>query len=194
MKLTRALGATAAASALALMPGVAHADTDVHTDFTGDVVSLDFGDEGEDWTPQPTRTEGDIVSTRVSHLDRKVRIKIRFAELSRTGRGANQYLVLRSDKGKRYLLIDSSGGKWAGRTRFTNANDDKVPCTGISHKIDYVANTVLAVVPRTCLGNPRWVRAGIGTITFGASDFFVDDARTQGNIYDNPVLGPRVRR
>jgi len=194
MKLTHTAGAIAAAATLVLAPAVAHADTDVHTDFTGDVVSTSFSSNTEEWTPEPTRTEGDIVSTRVSHLDRKVRIKIKLAALSRTGRGWDFYYVLRTNIGKRYLDLDATRGRWAGKPRLTNANDKTVSCTGLSRSIDYVNDAVLVVIPRSCLGNPRWVRVGIGSIGLGSTKVFVDDARTQGNIYNLPVLGPRVYR
>jgi hypothetical protein len=57
-----------------------------------------------------------------------------------------------------------------------------VRCAGLRHTIDYRTHTVRISVPRTCLGNPTWVRVGADTATWSEAReaYHSDDALRRG--------------
>ncbi len=199
MKLIRTLAVSTAAAVLVLAPTAANAESKVHVDPTGDVAM--FSDEGlseaEDPTPVPApgRVEGDIKSIRVTHLAATVRVALAYKELNRSGFARFVGLRILSDKGVRQVEADAFRGRWYGSHTFTNGNDDELRCAGLTHKFDYVKNTVLIVVPRTCLKNPRWVRvAGMSGSMDTDFTMYFDDARSSNYFGESYVYGPKVRR
>jgi hypothetical protein len=57
--------------------------------------------------------------------------------------------------------------------------------------IDYTKNTTVLVVPGSCLGSPRWIRAGAGMTILSGSTQYVDDGLS-GTAGDALTLGPRL--
>jgi hypothetical protein len=54
---------------------------------------------------------------------------------------------------------------------------------------------VLTVIPRSCLGNPRWVRVGALAVTVDTNKVaHYDDARSSTISDATPIFGPKVRR
>ena len=53
-----------------------------------------------------------------------------------------------------------------------------IRCAGFDHTIDYTANTVQLSVPRSCVGNPRWVEVnyvGLGNVDARLRNAYGDD-------------------
>jgi hypothetical protein len=49
-------------------------------------------------------------------------------------------------------------------------------CRGITHTVDYARETISVSVPRSCLGNPRWVQVTPGAVGMTpAGDVYVDN-------------------
>jgi hypothetical protein len=93
-----------------------------------------------------------------------------FATRMRTNEGAYRvaYTIGDSDLPEGMSLVT----KRRGATR----------CDGLSHRIDYEANTIKMSVPRSCLGGPRWVR-------FTSAHFAYDGrAETSDQPHDNGVV------
>ena len=67
-------------------------------------------------------------------------------------------------------------------------------CRGVRHSIYYTANLMRVSIPASCLGHPRWIKAGLGTVEAAEPTFFVDDGHTDGKVYDEPKSGTRVYR
>ena len=80
-----------------------------------------------------------------------------------------------------------------GRVIMTKGTGRRVKCHGLSTKVDYVGQRVTVSVPRSCLGRPRWVKVGIATVRF-ADSILLDDAQTDGKLYQNPKYGPLVKQ
>lgn len=194
MRLTSALGALTIATALVLVPGSSQAEVKAHTDATGDVfVSPESDGAGENFTPAPDRVEGDVTGVRVAHRANKVKLTLRYRELSRTGFANIHSFRIRTEKVVRDVTVFGITGHWRGEAEMSTARGRTVSCA-LSHTIDYATNRVTVLVPRSCLSNPRWVRvgaAGIGIDDDGNT--YADDARSTG-LHDSFVLGPRVRR
>jgi len=194
-KFVRSALVVAAAAVIPLVPTAAHADRYTYADHTGDVVSFTGGSDTA--TPAPERVVGDIAASAVAHRRGSVTVKMRYRDLTRGDEIAAHLFVIRTSRMTRDVTVVAAQGYYGGRVVMTKPSGKKVSCR-IARKIDYVANTVTASVPRSCLGQPRWVKVGMAGILFtglGSSDMqYVDDARTNGNLGSNPRFGPRVYR
>jgi hypothetical protein len=194
MRLVRPVVLVVAAAAVALAPTAAHADRHTHPDPAGDVVST-AGEAGTT-TPQPTRTNGDIVSSTVIHKGRRVVLQLQYVDLAPSPETHAHAFVLRTPSMRREIDLVATDSVWGGRVFMIKPGGTKVRCH-VRKKLDYEANTATVAVPRSCLGNPRWVRVGMANVTFTGFDAadtqYIDDAQATG-IGTRPVLGPKVRR
>jgi hypothetical protein len=186
--------ALAAASSMILAPLPAYAETITTHDAANDVVSQGLDDE-EATTPEPGRTEGDVLSMRVLHGPRNVRVTLRVAQLSRTkGLTAAHSFSFRTNEGRRAdLILYVTDGDWQGQQMWEVNGKDRT-CHGLRTHIDYSAATVRAVVPRRCLSNPRWVRVGGGDGMLEGDELYADDVNRSGTVGFDAKLGPRVHR
>jgi hypothetical protein len=185
--LRRSLLSTAAvlatAAGLTLGPtGTADAKTIYNTDARGDVAKF-VGDSGGSLAA-PNQRNGDIVRTKLWHAT-KVGITSHFADIRRTGDVRADILELATNEGVvREVALYAAPGHWAGETEITGPRGGKKRCAGITHEIDYAANTVTIRVPRSCLSNPRWVRIGFASLvgTERNQTATVDDALRDGGM------------
>ncbi|RNL62118.1 hypothetical protein EFK50_09925 [Nocardioides marmoriginsengisoli] len=196
MKLNRPLAAIATVALLAI-PTAASADTIVRGDARGDVqvVKLDKdGDVVGEAAPAPDRAQGDATGVKVTHTKKSVRVLTRYRDLVRSGYQLHQ-LEIRTGSRARILQIEALPGSWKGKATLYTWAGKKARCS-TSHTIDYAKNTVLAVVPSKCLGNPTWVRIGSGAITsYDGNQLYFDDALVTGGTFDSPnALTGRVYR
>ncbi|MFC5731412.1 MULTISPECIES: hypothetical protein [Nocardioides] len=169
-----AVATVAAITTLILAPGVAHADSWTHTDPARDVVAFD--DEGAE-TPAPEVERGDIRRVRITHSSTRVRIRYTMRETF----GANHGLVhaIRTPRNQFWLVrFRADGLRHNGL--FLDQGEKEIRCRGIDWSIDRARATVIVSVPRSCLGRPRWVRAGVGVQSVGADAAHVDDGLRVG--------------
>jgi hypothetical protein len=192
-KLTSVLVA-AAAALVVVQPATAHADSYVRHDALADVVILNDDDSQ---TKDPTRADGDIVTSGVSHYGRRLGLSMSFSELGTQQEAAQYVWFLRTNEGKRRTLVifAEPGQGWWGAIV---SNRGMVKCRGLSTRVDYVAKRVQAVVPRRCLSAPRWVQVqpAVGTMNESGPEEFmmwVDHANVNG-YFSRGAWGPRVRR
>ncbi len=180
-------------AALALAPLPAQAASVTTRDAARDVVSQ-AGDQGPT-RPEPLRAEGDVLSMRVTHGTRAVRIRLQTSQLTRDPQQTTAHVfALKTNEGRRAdLSIYVDGSRWQGQRWFTLNGRDR-SCRGLRTHIDYRAGMVTAVVPRRCLSNPRWVRVGGGIGVDSDSRLYADDVSRDGTIGHELALGPRVRR
>ncbi len=184
--------AVAAATGLALLvPAEAQAGSYVRPDAASD-VSSSTGDGP--FVRTPSRVEGDIRSSGVSHAGRRVLVAIGFAQLTQTTELTGHLFQLRTNKGRiRIVTVVAGPGHWAGRTVMQKPNGRMVRCR-FGTSVDYATDRVRVSIPRRCLGRPRWVKVGMIAVTIQDDVFFADDALTDGILRANPVYGPIVRR
>ncbi len=194
MKLLRS-GTLALVTTLAVgVPAAASANSYVLPDPSGDVVKYD-NQQDNTATAVPLRTEGDVLSSGVTHGKKRVKMAMRVDELAASGDGATFYFRIGTKKKIRFLYINTSPGEWAGVKSFKKGDSSKsARCRGINWSIDYVDDIITASVPRKCLGKPKWVHVGMAVATYEEPAAFVDDAGTDGYIGDEPKWGPRVFR
>ncbi len=181
------------AAALAAAPLPAHAASITTSDAARDVVSQ--ADDQGPTQPEPLRAEGDVLSMRVTHGNRAVRIRLQAAQLTRDPQQTMAHVfALRTNEGRRAdLSIYVDGSRWQGQ-RWWTVDGRERSCRDVRTHIDYQAETVTATVPRRCLSNPRWVRVGGGIGVDSDSRLYADDVSRAGTIGHELVLGPRLRR
>lgn len=175
--------------------GLASAQRWVHADPSGDAVTL-IDDESTP-TVAPDQKQGDVVQTTISHTRTKVVIRVRMRAVPRDDWMA--FGVVRTPRATFDLMqMKLGGGRHFAITK--GDGDRDVRCAAKSSRIDRTA--LVFTVPRSCLGNPRWIRAGVGVVTFDGSFLdeseeelatYADDALRR-SIGDDIRLSPRLRR
>jgi hypothetical protein len=186
----------ACAVALALAsPTVAHADSRTLVDARGDVWAMDTP-EGDQPAQVPDRLQGDILSTVFAHKSRQVVVRTKFAQLDRWGFFSIMAIKLRTNTGMLRRI-----GLYAGPDRETNrwrgilirGNGRPMRCA--SHQIDYDAEVAEIRIPRSCLGNPRWVQGSLAAGTVSRSGtFFADNPLNDGPTARLPDFTGRILR
>jgi hypothetical protein len=186
--------ALAATTALVLAPLPAFADVHTVKDATHDVVSQGIDDDVLTH-PEPAREEGDALAVRVKHGKQVVRMNLQTAQLTRDAKSTVVHSFdLRTNEGRRAeLLVYVSGRRWQGKQMWSVNGRDRT-CRGLRTHIDYSAGTVLAVVPRHCLSDPRWVRVGAGSGMLTGDRLYADDVSLAGRVEHDLAYGPRIRR
>ena len=179
----------------------AYAEKVVHADATADVISWGWDDEKEAETtvPAPEQRNGDILRTVVQHRLRKVILTTSYAELRRLDPASHFVSIVTNESVRRHVEVAPTATRPQGRVLFSTGSGRTVSCTGLERRIDYLANTLRLVIPRSCLSAPRWVRVGFGAVRTRETDLtpqtFVDDANLQGAVGSaHPTYGARVRR
>lgn len=177
----------------------AYAEKVVHVDASADVIAWGWDNETETEisVPAPEQTNGDILRTVVQHRLRKVILTASFAELRKADPATHFVSIVTNESLRRHVEVAATVARPQGRVLFSTGFGRAVRCTGLERRIDYLANTLRLVIPRSCLSAPRWIRAGIGAVRTHDAEMqtFVDDANLQGAVGSaHPTFGARVRR
>lgn len=210
--------------ALLLLPAPATAATWSASDARRDVTTTDFSPEPEPcgtYTDRvvPTDRTTDITRLAVAHGPRSVRIVVGYRDLdARSGHSTTIYL--RTSAGDHEVHVDR-GEAW-GRVRtviaempdydaiadaaaqhecgFASYGLVGMSCSGLHGDLDPRRDRLVVTMHRSCLGGPRWVRAGASAYSFDAQDSevplhhdrWVPKGTKDPGGFDGPY-GPRVR-
>ncbi|WGX98407.1 hypothetical protein [Nocardioides sp. L-11A] len=169
--------AAALAGALGLVatgPGLASAADLVHTDPARDVVTASFSSDKEQVAPGERGI--DIRKVRVSHGTDTLVIHLRTR-----GRLPRKGVILNA-------AVRTPGGTYdLAHLRFAGATESAlviggtaVPCAGFG--AEQGRRTATFTVPTACIGDPAWVRVGVGVARTSGKRFYADDglSRTTG--------------
>jgi hypothetical protein len=191
--LLRGLVAALTATAL-LVPTAAHAGKSVHRDAVGDVVSMSMEDESEELTPAPDQKRGDVTRTVANHRAKRVTFKVKMRELPR--RASMHGISTRIITKQRSYSLDIFRPGFGKDAILSTRRGKVIECEGLSHARNDKRRTVSFSVPRSCLGDPRWVRLGAGVFHISnGTKAFLDESHRDG--LDRPrniAVGPKVRR
>jgi hypothetical protein len=157
-----------------------YADRMAHRDARHDVMRIVGGGSLDDLVAAPRVRDPDVIRTVVAHRRHNVVLRLKFADLQR--RGAKlQLATIRTDTktdGVYGLTLISGPGMVMV---FLDNTEGPARCYGLGYRISYHRNLVQLSVPRSCLGNPRWIRAGQGVIGLvGKGNVYVDDGLQDG--------------
>jgi hypothetical protein len=154
----RILGTTMAAALIVSLGAPAYAAEVTLRDKAGD-VSEGRVDSPGGYVYQSDVREGDVVRTTFRHGPRNIVVTSTFRALDGVGEYHGYYLRLQTARKLfREVDLEAGPGDWRGRTTVTRGDGKRISC-GVTHLINYATNTVRVVVPRTCLGKPKVVRA-----------------------------------
>jgi hypothetical protein len=187
-------------------PHSAFAESWSDGDRRGDVVGTHFEPEPEPCgTTTPidasANTTNDMRRLSVDYAGRFVMAKVRFEDLKKKG-GHVTSVTLRTDRHDyeatviRYRSrVDVSVTKVRplppppdGQECYSIVRGS-APCYAASGGLNVRRDFVRIRVPRSCLGQPAWVKAGARSYSLGGSDFY-DDSYSFGT----RQFGPRVHR
>ena len=185
------------AAALVLPASAASAATMTIGDATGDTY-LGHYDEASDTTtyePAGSQVNVDLEKVVVKHKNRVVVAKASYTDLARSGQQFMYALRLRTNEGlKRDVNVDTMFTGPKGEVSLSKPNGNEVRCRGLSHDIDYAADTVTVEVPRSCLSAPRWVQAFTAAIGFSdTGDFYIDHGHMAA-MKEKVVWSDRIRK
>lgn len=196
-----ATGATAVAVALvagllalATVASPARADQERIDDATGDVKELATTDGTLTVAPAPENRAQDIVSARAAYARGKVRLRTTVRALPAAGFGL-QWDVRTADV-RWKVYYDNEDG--TPEVALFVDQGGQSPCAGLRGSHSRKTDTVRVVLPRSCIGAPRWIRFGAGTIHFlgdGSGGYAADDGRGRKRISTtlDLRLGSRIR-
>jgi len=184
-----------AAAGLVLAPAAAQANTYNHADAASDVVSFTGGSTTA--TPQPDRSNGDVVASTVKHNRTAVVARMTYRDLANVDGFNGHLFAFKTSKMRREVTVVSAAGV-PSQVVMTKPNGKKVSCR-VKRSLDYTAHTVTVRVPRSCLGHPRWVKVGMASLFMTglkATDTqYADDALFGGGVHANSLTySPRVFR
>ena len=151
-------------------------------------------------TVRPGRREGDVVKVRTTYAGRALVVVQHYDRLTRprTGDLSGHFVSVRTNAGRRADLtvyVDDGPHHPQGQDVWEVPGRDSARCAGLRTRIDYAADTVRVRIPRSCLGNPRWVRVGSAGSSLQDGYLYADDARLRGRLdEDDLAFGPRLRR
>jgi len=198
--MTLSLGRTALTLALAAgltvtTAGTAAAEGLTVRDKRGDVQARDM--ETDEPVGKAGVANGDIVRTVMRHNDRRISVRIKYADLRKAGDGRGDVVRVVTNEGvRRDVQVFAAPGMWRGEAGMSRPNGKPVDCD-VTHKVDYGKNVTTLSFPRTCVSNPRWVRLGVGAMwmKFQAGVYYADDAQLDGRVRANTLeLSKRLRR
>lgn len=179
------LATSLALVAVPLAGAPAGAAKDVDADAAGDVVQLADVDQAA-----PDISVGDVTRFTTDHRKRFLLLTTTLAEVPTSGWFFETWSVRTPKRTYTYTLHLSD--PVAGRPALRGSAQPQ--CAGLLTELRPAQHAVVARVPRSCLGNPAWVRTGTGVSVVVDDVQYVDDARVDGapDVYAIK-LGPKVR-
>jgi len=191
MRVRSVLTVIAATSVTALLASAAVADVDKPAEGAGDVSIV--ASSGDTYASEQS-VNVDVTRHSVSH-GKKITIKSRYTDLATPSKGDLIALLtwLKVKNGTEYsFTLGATKNDKSGTPRLFS-NNTQLTCKGMSVKFDYDAETVVASVPRSCLGDPAWLRYYTEASFDTGSDYFSDRVGTTGPGYrEKPNYSPKL--
>jgi hypothetical protein len=189
----RLIASAVACSSVLLAAPAAYADKHVATDAARDVVSFD---DSLDPTPEPDQTDADLRKIVVKHTNRRVIIKAKLRELSAlNGKEFVQlYAMVDTNEKDRSAVTFKTGSRKPGFQLIKGGKE--VACAGVRKKISPAKNFIRMSIPRSCFGNPRWIKVAMASLSGNASEVrYYDEAYRVGSKVDSSFrFTPRLKR
>lgn len=153
-------------------------------DGRGDVWTTPVG--GDSYT-RVAESRADVLRVRLVHGERTIRARWTFADLTRSGRQRFN-LAIRADSGSWQVEAAASPRNPGGRHHLWDQGGDKVSCPAMWHRLGYRTDTVLVVIPTTCLGDPEWVRFIVSNARESRTRLAEDNPHNNQPVPDSPTV------
>lgn len=163
--------------------GPAFAQLYGHADSVHDVMEGGYCDDGGELcfpaTYLPDQREGDIVRANVRHQSTRLLVRIRERQVSAAGT-RSVYLQIRTNEGvRRFVEVHAYPGRLQPTEKIMRRGEywdgAEMACSGLWAGNDSSLDMATVIVPRRCLGYPRWVRVSVGTTAGSATSGWQDD-------------------
>lgn len=190
---------------LVLAAPAAHAERVVTKDAVGDAVTITYHQDPESeeevLAPAPDEKIVDITHTVVQHRPHQMRVTVRFRDLEIVHRSASDWLIakIRVATPQANYWLGAGISRRPGEMSLFEGRHRHVECRGMDWSLDEQTDRLVASVPRTCLGAPRWVRVGVrvdravaAPETAPAERFFDDGHRAGSALWNGVAEGPKV--
>lgn len=156
-------------------------------DGLGDLWVIGPGED--DWDPfAGDLPAADSTGATVRHRATSVLATVRFVDLS-PGHWQDFSMRVRSDQPFRRAIVTVDPDHPGGRDRLLDRAENRLTCPGLRHHVDYVTDTVRIRLPRSCAGEPAWVRVALATYLFRTWDTISDNPHNDG---PRPGYTPRL--
>ncbi len=170
---------TAAIASIAVLTTAlpAHAEKLALKDATGDVWEADQ----DTISRSDERINIDLKKSTLTHSESSLDLDAKYADLRRNAKGrfALTLEIRDNESDYTYGLVLARSGKPQGRASLSDDTGERVRCPDLDHKLSYGKESIALSIPRTCLGEPTWVRARIGAARIKKADaetVYFDDA------------------
>lgn len=176
---------TAGAVAALALPGAAYAETFKHADPAQDVQAVDESSA----TDRPDNKTADVTRLTVRHTADQLTATVRLRALAKKWTVVSELTT----PDRSFVVL---GSRTASGTGFglSKPSGKPVSCDGITGSQSRSDHTISFVVPASCLGSPRWVKAGVGVVV-GRATVYADDAlRDGGADEDHLTLSRKIHR
>lgn len=173
----------------------AHADRWTYDDAVGDVTHQVETPTSISVEAAPEQVNGDISQVVVEHRRAKVVVDVR-TRAPITGPFIAG-LGLRTPGHRLALMWVRMPGMSSTDLMDFNDEDLTVHCRGLKRKLTAGRTSIRFWVPRSCLGNPRWVRVGVTLSTLDMlteASYDDDGLRTGMPLYGTASKSPKIRR
>lgn len=164
--------ALAAATLVLAAAGTAQAATVRVDDAQGDVWKGTFGSHRAHWDEAGSALNADIDKTDIDHGVDTLTLTTTFKRLEKKKAFFQAFYDIRTDAGNEYGAMTYAGPHmWAGghdvfdmsgvarpMTALRGTPPPDVFCPEATHDISYADDTVTVTIPRSCLGDPSWVK------------------------------------
>lgn len=107
------------------------------------------------------RPNGDITSVRTDHRARTVKVVVHLRKLRPGLNMVGIELITSAKHHPAFMITGVAADRAFTGAVLTKGAEREVECAGLRVRIDTAHATIRASVPRSCLGNPSWVRTGV---------------------------------
>lgn len=177
-RISAAACAAALTFGIAALPAAAHADAGAVDDGTGDVWTQQYDPETDEmtWVLVEGTDNVDLTRTVVKHTNKRIAVTATFADLVKDSEYAAGYslrMVL-NDGRKAWFSINEDGDEpWTWLTvqfKAGGAYDKHLECPGVRAAFDWDADIVTGSFPRSCFGDPKWLKFHGDAVTDTSGD------------------------
>jgi hypothetical protein len=133
-------------------------------DPAGDVWAIGEGENAE-WVSAGDLPTADVVRAVVRHGRRNVLVRMTFTNLRRVEPQYYTAMII-TPRQLRAVFVSAGPRRWGGRHQLVNGNFGTVKCPRLNHSIDYDTEQISMSIPRSCLGQPNWVRVDMTNFMF----------------------------
>lgn len=148
-------------------------------DGTSDVWASPVG--AGDYTRRPAQQVHDVTRVVLAHRAHAIVVRMRFAGLARAGRQWFDVGIVTPDSGWAAGIAASPRNPDGRHTLYEDGGERPDRCAAMTHTIDYDSDLVTLRVPRSCVGDPAWVRMHSSNFRMTRSVLWTDNAHSAGS-------------